>query len=65
MLNEWFFPLGTLARDGWESVVDGAAPDWLYTGIHVAVLDGGRAELPAADVERMVVPLSGGFRRRS
>lgn len=60
--NKWFFPRGSLAREGWESVVDGATPSWKYTGIHVAALDGGSVALPAADVERMVVPLAGGFR---
>ncbi len=60
--NEWFFPRGSLARDGWESVVDSATPSWRYTGIHVAALGGGSVALPAADVERMVVPLAGAFR---
>ena len=61
VLNEWFFRRGSLTRDGWESVVDERIPDWRYTGIHVAALDGGTAELPAADVERIVVPLAGSF----
>ncbi len=60
-LNEWFFPRGSLARDGWESVVDQRLAGWARTGIHVAQLSGGRLELPAADVERLVVPLSGTF----
>lgn len=61
MLNEWFFPRGSLSRPGWESVVDGATPGWRYTGIRVAELDGAAAELPAAQVERLVVPLAGEF----
>ena len=60
--NEWFYPRGSLTRDGWESVVDSATPSWKYTGIHVAALDGGSVTLPAADLERMVVPLAGGLR---
>src|SRR5579872_1895200 len=61
VLNQWLFPRGSLARDGWESVVDAGIPQWTHTGIHVAVLDGGAIELPAADVERIVVPLAGSF----
>ena len=60
--NEWFFPRGSLADGAWESVVDDTIDGWTHTGIRVAVLDGGSVELPAADVERIVVPLSGGFR---
>jgi len=67
VLNEWFFPRGSLASDGWESVVDGRTavdgrtPSWRHTGIHVAALAGGTVALPAADVERIVVPLAGSF----
>jgi 5-deoxy-glucuronate isomerase len=59
--NEWFFPRGSLARDGWESVVDGSLAGWQYTGIRVATLDGTSIELPGSDVERIVVPLAGSF----
>ncbi|MDH2444891.1 5-deoxy-glucuronate isomerase [Amnibacterium sp. CER49] len=59
-VNEWLFPRGSLARDGWESVVDGSLPGWQHTGLRVAQLDGTIA-LPAAPVERMVVPLAGSF----
>ena len=59
--NEWFFPRASLARDGWESVVDASIPGWRHTGIRVAVLDGGAVELPAGDVERIVIPLAGEF----
>lgn len=64
--NEWLFPRGSLARDGWESVVDGSLPGWRHTGLRIAEL-GGRGEgdgafaLPAGDVERLVVPLAGAF----
>ncbi|MBR7828824.1 5-deoxy-glucuronate isomerase [Actinospica sp. MGRD01-02] len=60
--NEWFHPRGTLAREGWESVVDSAIPGWRHTGIRVAALGGGTVALPAGDVERIVVPLAGSFR---
>jgi 5-deoxy-glucuronate isomerase len=61
VLNEWFFPRGMLSRDRWESVVDGNTPGWRHTGIHVAALNSEPVGLPAADVERLVVPLSGSF----
>jgi 5-deoxy-glucuronate isomerase len=60
-LNEWFFPHGTLTRDRWECVVDDSTPGWTRTGIHVATLDDDTVGLPAADIERIVVPLSGSF----
>jgi 5-deoxy-glucuronate isomerase len=60
--NQWFFPRGTLARGGWESVVDASLPGWKHTGVRVALLDDGEIELPAAAAERLVVPLSGAFR---
>ncbi|HET9167925.1 MAG TPA: 5-deoxy-glucuronate isomerase [Actinospica sp.] len=59
--NEWFYPRGSLMREGWESVVDASIPGWRHTGIRVAVLDGGSLPLPAGDVERIVIPLAGGF----
>ena len=59
--NEWFHPRGSLAREGWESVVDATIPGWQHTGIRVAALSGGPVELPAGDVERIVIPLSGEF----
>ncbi|MHA7985757.1 5-deoxy-glucuronate isomerase [Rathayibacter sp. CAU 1779] len=60
--NEWFFPAGSLTRGAWESVVDDGITGWRHTGIRVAELDDGVIELPAGDVERIVVPLAGGFR---
>ncbi|KQP95944.1 MULTISPECIES: 5-deoxy-glucuronate isomerase [unclassified Rathayibacter] len=60
--NEWMFSRGELARDGWESVVDDGIPGWRHTGLRVADLgDGDELELPAAGLERLVVPLSGSF----
>lgn len=58
--NTWFRARGALSRDGWESVVDATLPGWEHTGIRVADLsDGLRLELPAGDIERMVIPLRG------
>ena len=60
--NETVFPRGTLARGVWESVVDDGLDGWQHTGLRVAELTaGGELSLPAADVERLVVPLSGSF----
>lgn len=59
--NEWFFAKGSLARDGWESVVDAGVPGWQHTGIRVAELDGTALALPAGGVERLIVPLRGAF----
>ena len=61
VLNEWFFAHGTLTRDRWECVVDGNIAGWTHTGIHVAALDDDAVGLPAGDMERVVVPLSGSF----
>jgi 5-deoxy-glucuronate isomerase len=62
VLNQWFFARGTLTHDRWECVVDaGSIPGWTRTGIHVAALDDEAVGLPAADIERVVVPLSGSF----
>jgi 5-deoxy-glucuronate isomerase len=61
VLNEWFFPRGTLTQNRWQCVVDANTPGWDRTGIHVATLEGEAVELPSAAVERIVVPLAGGF----
>ncbi|MBD8102778.1 5-deoxy-glucuronate isomerase [Plantibacter sp. CFBP 8775] len=59
---QWMYERGDLARDGWESVVDGSIDGWAHTGLRVAVLaDGDAIDLPAGDVERIVVPLAGSF----
>ncbi|MCT2223189.1 5-deoxy-glucuronate isomerase [Microbacterium paraoxydans] len=61
--DRWFHRRGTLAREGWESVVDATLPGWEHTGLRVADLaDGDAADLTAMDVERIIVPLSGSFR---
>jgi 5-deoxy-glucuronate isomerase len=59
--NQWFFPRGTLARDGWEAVVDASLPGWKHTGIRVGALGGGEIRLPAGQAERIVIPLAGEF----
>lgn len=57
--DDWFFPRGSLANEGWETVIrdiDG----WRHTGLRVADLgDGDALELPADGVERIVIPLTG------
>ena len=59
--NEWFFPRGALGDHGWESVVGDGIDGWQHTGLRVAELAGDTVELPAGDVERIVVPLAGAF----
>ena len=65
-MTDWFYPWNTAAEgDTWQvslgaqgstTQVDG----WAYTGIKVAdVAAGGSVGLPAADEERVVVPLAG------
>jgi 5-deoxy-glucuronate isomerase len=59
--TEWFHPRGSIARDGWESVVEPTTATWQHTGIRVAELTDGVLTLPADGVERVIVPLSGSF----
>ena len=60
--GHWFHPRGSLAREGCQVVVDATLPEWTYTGLRVADLQGDRAlELGAGEVERVVVPLAGSF----
>ena len=59
--GDWFFERTSLARDGWESVVDKTIDGWKYTGIRVAELSGTSVPLEAAEVERIIVPLSGSY----
>ncbi|NUS34999.1 MAG: 5-deoxy-glucuronate isomerase [Pseudarthrobacter sp.] len=66
-MTNWVYPLGSAADDEWDVsigtsdsslTVDG----WAHTGLKVATLPAGAAvELPAADEERIVVPLNGSF----
>jgi len=62
----WFYSRGTLAREGFESVVDSAIDGWAHTGIRVAILDAtdpatASVSLDDDPVERIIVPLSGSF----
>jgi 5-deoxy-glucuronate isomerase len=59
--GDWFFARGSLARDGWESVVDDSRAGWKYTGVRVAALTGGSVALEPIAVERIIVPLVGTF----
>lgn len=56
---QWFFTRSSLARDGWESVVDDSLEGWQHTGLRVGELGGGSLALEPTAVERMVVPLKG------
>lgn len=59
-MTTWFHPNGSLAGDGWQSVVDRSIEGWKYTGLRVGSLAGAaRLEVAAGDVERMIVPLDG------
>src|SRR5699024_459384 len=79
MINEWFHTAGTLARDGFASVVAARSEGWAHTGFRSVTLGdasvlavpsapagttaGGTLptsiDLPAAAVERVIVPLAG------
>jgi 5-deoxy-glucuronate isomerase len=59
--NEWLFPRGSLSEGPWESVADARLPGWKHTGLRIAELRGRGVDLPAAGVERMVIPLAGSF----
>ena len=61
-VNDWFFPRGRLAHEGWETIVGPHLDGWRHTGLRVATLDDDAVALPAGAVERMVVPLGGSFR---
>ena len=59
-MNEWVHRRGTLTDGGWQTVVDDRVPGWRHTGLRVAEFGDGEARrLEAADVERLVVPLTG------
>jgi 5-deoxy-glucuronate isomerase len=58
----WRHPRGSTATGPWAVAIDHATPGWQHTGLHVATLAAGEeAALPAAAVERIVLPLSGSF----
>ena len=58
MTRTLFYPRGALARDGWESVVEGELE---HAGLRVAELATGDALTLDPGFERIVVPLSGSF----
>jgi len=59
--NDWFFASGSLARDGWDAVVDATLPGWKHTGIRTATIAGDARSLAVGDIERIVIPLAGSF----
>ncbi|WGW11736.1 5-deoxy-glucuronate isomerase [Saxibacter everestensis] len=61
-MTRWFHERGSLAQDGWESVIDGSLPGWEHTGLRVARLaSGDQVALDTNGVERIIVPLAGSF----
>jgi len=66
-MTNWVYPLGTAADGKWDVSIGTsdsslAVDGWAHTGLKVATLAAGAAvELPAADEERIVVPLNGSF----
>jgi len=60
--QRWFHRRGALAREGWQSVVDAATPQWEHTGIRIGVIAADEVlALGDTDVERIIVPLAGSF----
>lgn len=60
---DWFFPRGSLASGGWESVVGPGIPGWRHTGLRVGTLrPDAPLSLEAGDIERLIVPLAGSLR---
>jgi len=60
--SSWFFPRGSLSRNGWETVVDQQIPNWQHTGLRIGTLVAGEEkEIAASEWESLVIPLSGTF----
>ncbi|WP_350348240.1 5-deoxy-glucuronate isomerase [Agromyces sp. G08B096] len=57
----WVHPAGALARDGWQVVVDSSIAGWRHTALRVGEPGDTGLGLPAADLERLIVPLHGSF----
>jgi 5-deoxy-glucuronate isomerase len=55
----WFYPKGTLAKSGWDVVVDNTLPGWQHTGLRVGTLAGKTLELEANANERIIFALEG------
>src|SRR5215218_6539738 len=66
-MANWVYPLGTATDGKWDVSIgtsDSTLPveGWAHTGLKVAALAAGAdVVLPAADEERIVVPLNGSF----
>lgn len=56
-MSDWFHRAGALSRDDWEVVVDASLPGWQHTGLRIGGV--GEHELPAGELERMILPLEG------
>jgi 5-deoxy-glucuronate isomerase len=55
-------PAGSLARDGWDLVLDPEDAGWGHAGLRIATLPpGGRLAVPADREEVIVLPLEGAF----
>jgi len=63
--QRWFHRRGALARDGWETVVDGSIEGWEHTGLRVAQLAAGDELALEPGTEKLVVPLAGAFEVRT
>lgn len=58
--TQWFKPLGSIAQDGWQVVVDADNHGWEYTVLKVATLEPGETrEVNTGGWEFLVLPLSG------
>ncbi|GAB2529033.1 5-deoxy-glucuronate isomerase [Paramicrobacterium agarici] len=61
-MTQWFYRNGELARDGWQSVVDGELEGWQHTGLRISELSNGEtATLESGEIERLIIPLAGSF----
>ena len=59
-MTEWFKPVGSTARDGFDVAVTPGDQDWEYSGLYVATLPPGQSvEFDTNDCEYLVLPLSG------
>lgn len=58
--SKWFLPLGSVAGEGCDVLVDDTVDGWQHTGLRVVALrEGADVSIPAGDWEYVVVPLSG------
>lgn len=60
---QWVLPAGSVARDGFDLVVDDTRDGWEHTGLRVLTTTHGvSVEIPSGDWEYIVVPLTGPVR---